>query len=126
MAKRVRKPLFLGVDFPFTKGPEGIPKTRTDAQIIQSDLSLLLNTKKRERVMLPEFGIDLERLVFENRGPLLRAKAFRAIADAIGNFEPRVALSNVQVEDSGSSVSITVEYFVQGFQNELTLDFNRE
>jgi uncharacterized protein len=119
------KPIFLGIYFPFTKGPKGYPKTVTDEECVQNDLSLLLHTRKQERVMLPTFGLDLERLVFENTGPLLRAKAFRQISDAIGDFEPRVQLLDVQITEDHYTVTIDVSYMINSLTGQTTLSFNR-
>lgn len=121
-----QKPIFLGISFPYKKGDEGIPSTDTNLEIVKQDLALLLNTRKRERVMLPDFGLDLERLVFENTGPLLRAKAFRQIADAIANYEPRVSLTNVSVVDQGNIVTIDIQYAIDNFSDELSINLNRE
>lgn len=120
------KPIFKGLIYPFQKGPEGIPASTTDLDNVKVDLGLLLNTRKRERIMLPEFGVDLERLVFENNGALLRAKIFREIADAIGNFEPRVNLTNVEITDSKNTVFIDVQYEILGLQDSLKLQFTRD
>lgn len=119
-------PIFKGILFPFQKGPEGIPAVSTNAAIVKSDFALLLNTRKRERVMIPTFGLDLERLVFENTGPLLRAKIFREIADAVGNWEPRIKLVNVSVTDNRNTVTIDVRYQILGFEDEVSAEFSRE
>lgn len=120
------KPIFRGISFPYRKGTDGFPQMAEDLQVIKEDLSLLLNTRKRERVMLPDFGLDLERLIFENTGPLLRAKAFREIADAVGNYEPRVSITNVSVTDRQNTVTISVKYQVLGFQDQMDLLFQRD
>lgn len=120
------KAIFRGISFPYRKGTDGIPQMEEDLQLVKEDLELLLNTRKRERIMKPDFGIDLESLVFENTGPLLRAKAFREIADAIGNFEPRVSLSNVSVTDEKNTVRIDVKYTVSGFEDQVSLLFTRD
>lgn len=125
-ASRSKKPIFLGILFPYAKGPEGYPATATDLDIVKSDLDLLLNTRKRERVHLPDFGLDLERLIFENTGPLLRAKAYRQIADAVANYEPRVSITSIAVEDNKSTVFIDVQYIINGFRDNLVVKVPRE
>ena len=118
-------PIFLGIYFPYTKGNSGYPKTVTDEECIQNDLSLLLHTRKRERIMLPNFGLELERLVFENTGPLLRAKAFRQVSDAIGNYEPRVKLLDIQINEDKYTVTIDVVYSINSLTGKTTLNFSR-
>lgn len=118
-------PVFLGILFPFQKGPEGIPATETNEEIIKNDLTLLLNTRRGERVMLPTFGIDLERLIFDNTGPLLRAKAFRMVSDAISNWETRVSLVNVLVTEDTHTVIIDVVYEINALQDQVSVEFDR-
>jgi phage baseplate assembly protein W len=118
-------PIFLGIYFPFSKGTNGFPQTVTDEECIQNDLSLLLHTRKGERIMLPDFGLELERLIFENTGPLLRAKAFRQVSDAIGNYEPRVQLLDVQITENVYEVIIDVIYSINSLTGKTTLNFTR-
>jgi hypothetical protein len=119
-------PIFNGLLFPYTKGTKGYPATATNQDIIKSDLFLLLNTRKRERINLPNFGLELERLVFSNTGPLLRAKAFRQIADALNNYEPRVKLVNVQITEETTTVTIDVTYQIGKTFDTVSVDIQRD
>jgi len=118
--------IFRTILFPFQKGEKGIPATVDDVDAVRTDLSLLLNTRKRERVMLPNFGLDLERLVFDNTGPLLRAKAFRQISDAVGNYEPRVRIQDLQVTEDEYNVTIDLYYLILGLNDSVSITISRE
>lgn len=118
--------IFRTILFPFQKGDTGIPATVDNIDAVRSDLNLLLNTRKRERVMLPDYGLDLERLVFENTGPLLRAKAFRQVSDAIGNWEPRVRIQDLQITEEEYSVTIDLYYSVFGINDVASTTIDRE
>jgi len=122
----LKKPVYIGILFPFQKGPNGIPAQVTDIDLIKSDFYLLLVTRKGERVMDPNFGTDLEALIFENNGALLRAKAFREIADAVSNYEPRISILDVQISSQTTNgVVIDITYQIQGFVDMLSVSMNR-
>lgn len=125
MANGNNNPNFIGVLFPYQKGQNGIPASAVDINLIRSDLRLLLNTRVGERVMLPTFGLSLENLVFENTGPLLRAKAFRQISDAIGNFERRIRVRDIQITEDENTVTIDLYYSILGVNDMVSVDFSR-
>ena len=49
----------LGVKFPFSVGSGSVVTTANPAEIIQSKILFLLSTKASERVMRPNWGLDL-------------------------------------------------------------------
>ena len=118
--------IFKGILFPFAKGTNGYPAVATDKDIIKNDLLILLTTRKRERINYPNFGLELERLIFSNTGPLLRAKLFRQISDAIINNEPRVNLVDVQIKEDKNTVEVYVIYQIGRISDSVTLTVGRE
>ena len=64
---------------------------------IKADLLQLLLTNPGERVMLPDFGTPLRKLVFEPNDPTLEVQAKKMIADAIARWEPRIEINNISV-----------------------------
>lgn len=99
---------------------------KSDVDQIKADLLQLLLTNPGERVMLPEYGTPLRRLIFEPNDPLLEVEARRMIAESISKWEPRIELSQIYVtsnvdfndlhpddtkEDSVHVLSIKIEFF---------------
>lgn len=64
---------------------------------IKADLLQLLLTNPGERVMLPDFGTPLRRLIFEPNDATLEMVAKKMISDAITKWEPRIVVSNINV-----------------------------
>lgn len=67
---------------------------------IVSSLEILLSTRPGERVMLPDYGCNLEELLFENLDTTLKALLTDKIETAILYFEPRIDLESVRLETS--------------------------
>lgn len=68
---------------------------------VASSLELLLTTAAGERIMVPEYGCNLDDLVFENLDTRMRTLMSDAIASAILYHEPRIDLEKVTVGSEG-------------------------
>lgn len=92
--------LFLGLPYPTTKNPLGYWYSQSGIDQIKSDMLALLLTNPGERVMLPTFGTPLKELFFEpnDNTTVLRARAM--IEKSISDWEPRVAITNIEVTTS--------------------------
>lgn len=88
---------FLGCQYPLVKTPRGIMAQKSGVDQIKADLLQLLLTNPGERVMLPDFGTPLRKLVFEPNDPTLEVQAKKMIADAIARWEPRIEINNISV-----------------------------
>jgi phage baseplate assembly protein W len=90
--------LFLGVPYPIVKNPRGFLYSQDGIDQIKSDMLVLLLTNPGERVMNPNFGTPLRRLIFEPNDPALRLEAKNMIINSINRWEPRIAVENIEVE----------------------------
>lgn len=84
------------ISIPFRLGPDKRIATESnpDAQIRQHVMSLV-NTEPGERVVLGDYGVPLSDLVFED-GDVVVANALAIdIANALGTFEPGVAIQEI-------------------------------
>jgi hypothetical protein len=88
---------FKGMPYPIVKHPRGYMRTQWGVNQIKSDLLILLLTNPGERVMLPSFGTPLRRLFFEPNDEVIRAEAREMIIDSLNQWEPRIAVTNVEV-----------------------------
>ncbi len=89
---------FLGCPYPIIKTPNGLLASQFGVNQIKADLLQLLLTNPGERVMLPEYGTPLRRLVFEPNDPGLSNKARNMIIDSINRWEPRIAVRQIDVQ----------------------------
>ena len=94
---------FLGTgwSFPpaFDTGTNTVIMTSDEADI-QLSLQVLLATHKGERVMLPDYGCNLDEMLFEPMTTTFKTYIREMIKTAILYYEPRIDLSSVQVDDS--------------------------
>ncbi len=67
---------------------------------IASSLEILLSTTLGERVMLPEFGCNLEELVFESLDTTTKTLLADKIESVILYYEPRIKLEEVRLDSS--------------------------
>lgn len=101
-----------GVEFPFKKSSTALPAPVTDNDLIKQSLLQILLTGRTERVMRPEFGCNIQQFVFENNNELMEQLLRTEIASAIGKFEPRALLQDIQIVRSENEVVLTVVYIV--------------
>ena len=87
---------------PFVAGPEKV----------RQSIFTLLDTDPGERVMRPDFGCGLRRYLMAPNNPATRAAIARDITQALGRWEPRIQLLDIQVSptDDRSMVLIEIHY----------------
>jgi phage baseplate assembly protein W len=67
---------------------------------IASSLEILLGTVRGERVMLPQYGCNLDELIFESLDTRMKTLMTDKIESAILYHEPRIELEKVTLDDS--------------------------
>lgn len=121
----------IGISLPFN-GPAGpFNKTYTTKDQIKSNLINLILTNKGERIMNPEFGCDLKRVLFEGIDENITELVQNIIAEGIGIFIPEVELDNILVITADTSskeantISINIKYRLRISQeaDQVTLEF---
>ena len=88
---------FLGYPYPITKTPKGYFHSQDGINTIKSDLLQLILTNPGERIMNPEFGTPLKRLLFEPNDFSARLQARNIIIDSINKWEPRIVIDKIEV-----------------------------
>jgi len=96
---------FKGIPYPITKTPRGFFYIQGGVDQIKSDMLVLLLTNPKERVMLPDFGTPLRKLLFEQSDVSIIAKAKQMIAKSLKLWEPRVAIENIYIQNKLDSSS---------------------
>jgi phage baseplate assembly protein W len=127
MARNTR--LFSDIDLNFTKHPvTGDITRRFDENAIKASVKNLLLTRNFERPFHSEIGSPIRALMFELPGPMFDVMLQRAIIDVINNFEPRVEIIDVRVNDASdlNAVYITLEFKIVNTERPITLDLALE
>ena len=90
-----------GWSFPptFNRSLSGVEMLEQEADIASS-LEVLLTTARGERVMLPQYGCNLEELVFESLDTRMKTLMADKVESAILYHEPRIELERVRLDDS--------------------------
>lgn len=106
-----------GWSFPptFRKESGGVDMTEGKNDI-QRSIEILLSTLPGERVMRPDYGAGMERLLFEPFNTTLRTRMENVIERAILLHEARVILNKVELEavPEEGFIRIKIEYTVAG------------
>ena len=96
---------------------------RTGAELIKQDLLYHLFTRRGERVMMPEFGTDLQDMVFEPNDPLTQDRINSEI-QAVIDHDPRVQLIRSVIEVEEDLNKITVEVLLRFVELEIVDTLN--
>lgn len=95
---------FIGAPYPITRHPLGMLRPQKGVNQIKSDLLALLLTEPGERVMLPEFGTPLKQFFFDQNDSVIVERVREVIARSIKAWEPRIAVSDIEVSNSKDGV----------------------
>ena len=121
--------LFSDLDLNFTSHPvTGDITRRFDEDAIKQSVKNLLLTRNFERPFHSEIGSPIRQLLFDLPGPMFTVMLQRAITDVINNFEPRVDIIDVRVDDysEANEVFITLEFKIVNTERPLTLELALE
>ncbi|MEB2309369.1 MAG: GPW/gp25 family protein [Candidatus Brocadiaceae bacterium] len=90
-----------GWSFPpsFNQSFRGVKMLEQEADIASS-LEVLLSTSQGERIMQPQYGCNLEELVFESLDTRMKTLMADKIESAILYHEPRIELEKVSLDES--------------------------
>jgi phage baseplate assembly protein W len=101
---------FYGFNPPFIGGVQNVLSRQEDIRLIKNDILQLLLTIPGERVMRPDFGVNLRNFVFE---PMINADLTTLrgeIATQITKWDKRVTVDLIEINPDPDSqrVDITV------------------
>jgi len=83
-----------------------------DEEDIEQSLRILLATAQGERVMLEDFGCDLNRFVFEEMDRSLSNNLTDFIKTALLNYEPRIEVEEVETQVSAETEGLVMIHVV--------------
>ena len=82
-----------------------------DVIAVKRSLRNLIQTNFYERPFQPELGCGVRELLFENFTPMTKVFLERKIEEVIVNYEPRVNLQNVAVDDDQDRNRLVVDIY---------------
>lgn len=121
---------FLGVGWRFPVGvvktPEQPVRLAVSAyeELVEQAILTILSTVKGERVMRPDFGCDLKRLVYAPNNTTTAGLAIFYVQQALKKWEARILLLGVDANPDPDNIErlvINVHYRVVATNNERNL-----
>ena len=110
---------FLGIGWQFPPAWNSATNetaTVSEEEDIHQSLQVLLSTRKGERVMQPEYGCNLDEMVFESMTTTFKTYIREMIRKAILFYEARIDLQTIKIDDSREAegvILIILEYNVR-------------
>ena len=106
---------YIGITLPITNGNTGMfAQSTTVFQQVKSNFKNLILTKKGERLMQPDFGTDLSRIVFEQITDETLENARATVVSAVEKWMPFLELTNFEIntptESFPNRINLKVEY----------------
>ncbi|MES2555163.1 MAG: GPW/gp25 family protein [Bacteroidota bacterium] len=120
---------FLGTGWSFPPSFELQSKsihTSTNEQDIDESLQILLSTRLGERIMVPEYGSNLEDLLFNPLDLTLKTVVSHQIKTAILYHEPRIDVEKIDISqgnDLEGELLILIDYRVRATNSRKNLVF---
>lgn len=117
----------VGISLPFNGG--GVfNKTYSTQDQVKSNLINLLLTYKGERILNPQFGADLPRLLFEPITNELIKKIQDQIITNVNIYIPEIILTNIEItpDIDHNTLYVMVEYQlkISGNKDKIIIDFS--
>lgn len=97
----------------FSEGASTVEMVDNEEDIEQS-LKILLSTMKRERVMFPDYGVDLKEMIFEPLSTSTATILTEKIGHAILFHEPRIILDGITYNQDVNEglIILKIEYTI--------------
>jgi phage baseplate assembly protein W len=101
---------YFGYNPPFIGGPQNIMSRQEDERLIKNDILQLLLTVPGERVMRPDYGVNLRNFVFEQMVNRDLSQLRQEIKRGITEYEPRVNVEDVYIkrDDDNNRIELRV------------------
>lgn len=112
-----RTNVYKDFDLSFSFNPlTGDLGTKTDVNAINQSVKNLINTNFYERPFKPEMGSNIRAILFEPADVITTLDLKQSITEVITNYEPRVTLQDVIVQDQPdrNAYSISIVYRING------------
>ena len=96
---------------------------RTGIELVKKDLLYHIFTRRGDRVMMPEFGTDIQDMVFEPNDPITQNRILSEI-QAVIDHDPRVELIRTILDVDEDNYKISVEVVLRFIELEIVDTLN--
>jgi phage baseplate assembly protein W len=108
--------IYSDIDFTFTKKPVlGDVALSYDAQAVIRSIRNILLTRHYEKPFNPDFGSNLDAILFENFSSLTSSMLENEIRNVVANYEPRASINDVQVSPGPdmNTYSVYLSFYIE-------------
>ena len=102
---------FKGVALPWAGTLRSFLEIKSDEDILKTAIQMILLTRKGERVMLRDFGSDLEKKVFDPNDKMLRMTIVSEIKEAVRRWDDRIGIESMDVVQQDHVFSIQLVFY---------------
>ena len=96
---------------------DGVKLTKNFEEVARQNLLMVLLTDPGERIMYPDFGAGLKKLLFENQSVVLSEEIKVSIMDQVRLYLPYITITNMDVSDSSE------DYYTYFIKIRYAIDF---
>ena len=121
MSYRIKEIRYSDLSFTLAQTETGDIKTADNVNAIRQSLYNVLYTKPGTRVMRPDYGINLERYLFEMFDNFTADAIAEHIINSLEKYEPRIYLHNVNVTLDHIELAFIVD-ITYSIRNTATVD----
>ncbi|MBE0638623.1 MAG: GPW/gp25 family protein [Bacteroidales bacterium] len=110
---------FLGTGWSFPPAFDKVSRSvemTSGREDIERSLEILLSTRPGERVMQPDYGCNLDRLLFEPMDLALRTYMEEMVKTAILYHEPRITVDAIEIDEREGvqgQITLIVDYTIR-------------
>lgn len=117
--------VYSDIDIELEKQTDGDITKNTDLDAVKNSLTNIINTLKGSRRMLPEFGSDVQKLLFEPLDTITARRIGENILDAIKMWEDRIDIVgfHVHANEDDNQYECHLSFTLRGAQIEEAIDF---
>jgi phage baseplate assembly protein W len=94
----------------------------SDDKAVKSALINLLRSPVGSKPFYPDFGVDINKYLFEMADPITESMINEDIAKAIKRFEPRAEVIAIESSMEDYGIEIKIEYYIKNIPGLQTLD----
>ncbi len=114
----------MSIDYPYAVDGRGRTASASRSEHLRDLIEQVLLTSPRERVMRPDFGSGLQRLVFEPGGPEAVATTQYLVQGALQQWLGElIAVEEVEVSQVEGTISISITYIDRASQQRDNAEF---
>lgn len=114
---------YSDLDLAFQAKPSGDIYKKIDAAAVKQAVRNLLTTNRFDKPFRPNFGADLQALLFDLADPLIEQDIEQKIISSITAYEPRAQVRRVvaRAKPDNNEVSVSITFVVVNTNEEITL-----